>query len=246
MRFADPISVKAKSLRVRILFAASQRQGTRPTQEDYFANYNDECFALADGLGGLPHGEVASKLACETALWAYQHVRLRPFYWADKKLFLKRIFRSTNITLWQKQREKGLEGGMATTLITCIVGEKSFWAGGVGDSRLYHLDSTGKLTSLFPDDTDSSGRLTNALGANRYGLVPHVAAKYFSRNDCLLLTTDGVSRYTDEKFLAKQLALCGETTQSLSSSVEEILRGASERGSTDNMTVVIIKRVFSW
>ncbi|MBI4062321.1 serine/threonine-protein phosphatase [Candidatus Gottesmanbacteria bacterium] len=245
MRFADPLSVRAKSLRVRILFAASQRQGSRPNQEDYFGNFNDECFTLADGLGGLPHGEVASKLACETAIWAYREVRLRPYYWADKKLFLKRIFRSTNITLWQKQREKGFEGGMATTLIMCIMGEKSFWAGGVGDGRIYHLGSTGKLTSLLPDDVDPSGKLTNALGVNRYGLVPHVVALPFGHNDCLLLATDGVWRYTDEQFLAKALATCGETTQSLSACVEEILRGANENGSTDNMTVAVVKRMFS-
>lgn len=245
MRFADPLTVKARSLRVRIFFVASQRQGTRPNQEDYFANYNDECFTIADGVGGLPNGGVASRLACETALWAYRHVRTRPYYWDDKRLFLKRIFRTTNITLWQKQREIGFEGGMATTLITCIMGEKSFWAGGVGDSRIYHLGDAGKLTSLFPDDVDPSGKLTNALGTSRYGLVPHVVAKPFSHRDVVLLVTDGISRYIDEDVLAKQLATCGETTQSLTSTVEEILRGAQQNGSTDNMTAVVIKRIFS-
>ena len=245
MRFADPLSVKAKSLRVRIFFVASQRQGTRPTQEDYFANYNDECFAIADGVGGLPNGDVASRLACETALWAYRHVRTRPYYWDDKRLFLKRIFRTTNITLWQKQREIGFEEGFATTLITLLIGERSFWAGGVGDSRIYHLGGTGKLASLFPDDVDPSGKLTNALGISRYGLVPHVVAKPLSHNDVLLLATDGISRYIDEKVLAKQLAMCGETTQSLTSAVEEILRGAERNGSTDNMTAILIKRIFS-
>ena len=245
MRFADPLSVKARSTRVSILFAASQAQGERDTQEDYFANYNDQCFALADGVGGQPHGEVAAKLACETAVWAYKHVRLRPFYWDDKKLFLKRIFRSTNIALWQKQREIGFEDGFATTLISLIIGENSFWVGGVGDSRIYHLNETGTLSSLLPDDTDPSGKLTNALGIRRYGLVPHVVAKQFGRQDVLMLVTDGITRYIDETLLTKQLSMCGETTGSLSATVEEVLRAAGEHGSTDNMTAIVIKRVFS-
>src|SRR3990167_8511195 len=109
----DSLFLHQRPLPPSIIFAASQLQGMRETQEDYFVNYNDECFVICDGVGGLPHGEVASKLACDTAVWAYKLVRQRRTYWKDRKLFLKRIFRTTNITLWQKQREEEFEGGMA-------------------------------------------------------------------------------------------------------------------------------------
>lgn len=243
MRFADPLSVRAKATRVTVLFAASQRQGERESQEDYFANFNDECFAVADGVSGMPNGQVAARLACETAIWAYKIVRLRPFYWGDKRLLVKRIFRTTNITLWQKQREKGFEDGIATTLVVCLLGDKSFWVGSVGDSRAYHLTTKGVLMSLVPDDLDPSGKLTKVVGANRYGLVPHTGGKEFKSGDTMLVVTDGVWRYVNHDDLTGLVKNCGTTTQSLTSTVGEILQSAQKAGSTDNMTAVIIKRI---
>lgn len=245
MRFADPLSVRAKATRVSVLFAASQRQGERETQEDYFANFNDQCFAVADGVGGLANGQVAAHLACETALWAYRHVRIRPFYWTDKRLLLRRIFRTTNITLWQKQREKGYEAGLATTLVVCIVGDKSFWVGGVGDSHAYQLTTKGELSSLLPDDVDPYGKLTKVVGANRYGLVPNVAYREFVSGDTMLFLTDGVWRYVGKDQLTELVKNCGKTTESLDRAITQILEAAEKAGSTDNMTAVLIKRVTS-
>ena len=48
------------------IFVWGQRPGGRTQQEDRFGNFGDECFVLADGVGGLPHGEVAAELAVET------------------------------------------------------------------------------------------------------------------------------------------------------------------------------------
>lgn len=245
MKFADPLTLRVRSSRIAILFAASQRQGERSTQEDYFANYNDQCFTVADGVSGLPNGEVAAKLACETAIWAYKHVRLRPFYWDDKKLFLKRIFRSTNITLWQKRREQGFGEGLATTLMTCIIGDKSFWVGGVGDSHAYQLTKKGELVSLLPDDVDPSGKLTRVMGANRYGLVPHVVGREFFEGDTILLVTDGIWRVVSQAQITSLVKECGRTSSSLTSTVEEILETARRAGSSDNMTAILIKRVTS-
>src|SRR3989344_2568729 len=214
MSFADPLSDKDRITRVSILFAASQLQGERERQEDYFANYNDQCFAIADGVGGMPNGQVAAKLACETAVWAYKHVRTRPFYWDDKKLFLKRIFRTTNITLWQKQREKGFSEGLATTLVFCIIGDHHFWVGSVGDSHAYQLTTKGILTPLLPDDVAPSGKLTRVMGANRYGLVPHVVTREFLDGDTIVLVTDGIWRYVERDELVTVVKNCGKNAQS--------------------------------
>ena len=58
-----------------------------------FVHSADECFIIADGYPGLPHAKEAEQLTRETALWAYNVVRQRPFYWKEKLSFLKRIFR---------------------------------------------------------------------------------------------------------------------------------------------------------
>ncbi len=242
MRLPNPLSLKRPQVNDAVLFAASQLRGGRETQEDYFVNYNDECFVVADGVGGLPHGEVAAKFASETAIWGYKHIRQRPFYWRDKKHFVKRIFRSANIAVWQKQRESGFEDGMATTLLVCFVGSRMFWIGSVGDSRAYHYRAD-ILKPLTKDDVDSTGRLTKAIGVRRYGLVPQFATDDFRDNEVLLLATDGVTSCVDEPTIRSILSRTGATTQSLTDAVVELLDQAQTHGSTDNMTALIVKRI---
>lgn len=225
-----------------VIFAASQLQGTRKTQEDYFVNFNDECFVVCDGVGGMPHGEVAAKLAGDTAAWAYKLVRQRHAYWKDRKLFLKRIFRTTNITVWQKQREEGFTDGMATTMLVCLVIDRYFYIGNVGDSSAFLLRE-GKMTKLTTEDVDNSGRLTKAIGTARYGLVPSTMMGDLLVGDCIILMTDGVAREIDANKCTRLLADVGQSAPDLSDVAVKMLRCAQDQGATDNMTVCLIKRV---
>lgn len=242
MKFVDPLAFKARQSRESVVFAGSQLQGARPNQEDFFVNFNDECFVVADGVGGLPHGDVAARLGAETAVWAYKHVRERPFYWADKKLFLKRIFRSSNIAVWQKRREYGFEAGLASTLAVAIVGTQNIWVGTVGDSGIL-LYRDGLIDVLTPADLDETGKLTNALGLKRFGLVPHIAVEKFLPRDILLIATDGVLNFVNEDQLRSTFEVSGDTSDSLSTAVMHLLKAAQENGSRDNMTACMIKKI---
>ncbi len=238
----DSLFLHQRPLPPSIIFAAAQLQGTRETQEDYFVNYNDECFVVCDGVGGLPHGEVASKLACDTAVWAYKLVRQRRTYWKDRKLFLKRIFRTTNITLWQKQREEGFEGGMATTMLVCIVLDRRFYIGNVGDSSAF-LVRNGSTTKLTMEDSDSSGNLTKSVGMDRYGLAPSIVTGDFLAGDYMMFVTDGVSRVMDDVHCIEFLKEVEQSASKLSDAAVNMLTFAQIKGATDNMTVVLIKRI---
>lgn len=242
MRYFDPLITKLAQPKTTVVFAASQLQGNRETQEDYFINYNDECFVVADGLGGMLNGEVAAKLACETALWGYKLIRQRRYYWHDKRLFMKRIFRSTNIALWQKTRERGFTDGLGTTLLVLMVGTRHFWIGNVGDSSAW-LVHEGKVSKLTEDDIDAKGYLTKVVGVRRYGLVPQYVSGKFDKGDTLLLMTDGVSNFLTEKDMQESFSLAGSTAESVTGAVVALLSGAQRNGSTDNMTAVIVKRV---
>lgn len=243
MRFADPYALRLKTPRETLIFAACQRTGERETQEDYFLNFNDECFVLADGVGALPHGEVAAKLACETAIWAYKHIRQHPYYWKDKKLFLKRIFRSTNLTIWQKQRETGFEHGLQTTLMVLIVGPQNFWLANAGDSSVWHFrDNT--MKKLTHDKDRSIGEPKRGiLGERRLGLVPEFISGPFKMNETLVLATDGCANYLTPSDLTTCAASAGTTIEQASQAVSNLITSAETNGSTANMTAVIIKRV---
>ncbi len=242
MRLADPFTLKFSQPKDVIIFAASQRVGRRRRQEDYFLNFNDECFVVADGIGSLTHSDVASRLACETAVWAYKLVRQRQFYWSDKKLFMNRIFRSTNITLWQKRRERGFEGGLGTTMVVAMIGDRNFWVGSAGDSSAWYFHEE-TLTKLTTPDADAAGALTKYVGYQRYGMLPSFTGGRLGPGDCLLLATDGVSAAVSEKNISTILAAAGTTNEHMTAAVTRLLDESEKNGATDNMTAVIIKRI---
>lgn len=244
MKFPDPIQLVARPSREKIVFAGSQLSGNQSSQDDYFINFNDECFVISDGVAMLPHGDVAAKLASETAIWGYKHVRHRPYYWADKKLLLKRIFRSSNLAVWQKRRESGFELGLATTLNVAIIGPNKIWVGGVGDSSVL-LYREGLIDVLTSPDIDEKGRLTNALGLKRLGLVAHITVEEFVPGDIVVMATAGVTNYVSEDEIRVVCEMAGDTTESLTNAVVQLLRTAEEKGSRDNMTACIMKRLVS-
>jgi serine/threonine protein phosphatase PrpC len=224
----------------QILFAGSQLQGRRKTQEDSLKNYQAECFAIADGVSGIPNGDVASDLAVDSAIWGYTLIRQRKFYWSDKQLLLKRIFRSSNISVWQKRKEYGFHDGLASTLSVVIVGPHKIWAGTVGDSSVL-LYREGLIDILTPADCDENGNLTDALGFRRFGLVPHIAVEKFLPGDILCMGTDGVFGHVSEDELRITFEMAGRTDQNISSAVTHLLETAYENGSGDNMTAYMIK-----
>lgn len=244
MRIPDPRAITFPKEGYKIIFASKQRKGKREEQEDAVCNFQNECFAIADGVGGMPHGQVAASLAATTAVWAYKHVRQRPAFWKDKPLFLKRIFRTTNMRIWHKQRDPGFKDGMATTLLVLITSGKKFWIGNAGDSSAY-LFREGYAKKLTKDDTDEYGMLTKVLGVKRFGLIPSTVRDELFINDTILLASDGVTRNVDTELLRKIIFRTGDIAFSLEHACEKILDSAERNDSRDNMTVYLIKKVAS-
>lgn len=244
MRFPDTYTIRRQTPRDSVIFAAAQLLGAQDTQEDYFLNFNDECFVLSDGVSSMPNGEAAAKLACETALWGYKHIRQHPYYWLDKKLFMKRIFRSTNLAVWQKQREKGFEEGLATTLMVLMVGAKNYWIGHAGNSSAW-LFRNREITKLTHDDTTANGVLTKAVGFKRLGLLPKFKSGVFEVDDVLLLTSDGAGEYLTAKDMIDCLSTVGSTNEEATRAVTGLLRLAESNGSKENSSAIIIKRLLN-
>jgi serine/threonine protein phosphatase PrpC len=241
MKFVDPLAFKTNQPRQSVLFAGSQLQDAKTPQKDFFINFNDECLVVTDGVLDVPHAEIAAKLAADTAIWGYKHIRQRPFYWADKKLFLKRIFRSSNLAVWQKKRERGFESGLATTLSVAMIGTHALWVGAVGNTGIL-LYREGLIDILTPYDVDEFGRLTNWLGKKRLGLVPHIAVEKFIPGDILLVASSGVLNHVSEDQLRAVFEVSGNSTDSLTTAVVHLINTAQESGGTA-MTACMFKKI---
>lgn len=242
MRLPDPYALRLKVPRETVIFAAGQTPGNKRVQEDYFLHFNDECFVMADGAGFLPHGDVAAKFACETAIWAFKHIRQHRYYWMDKKLFMKRIFRSTNLAVWQKRREAEFADGLATSLMVLIVGAKQYWLGSAGDSSAWLLHR-GVIRKLTPDYGEFRDTAADLLGTKRLGLVPRFWTGEFAPGDTIILASAGCANYIMPTDLQTCAASVGNAADSADASVAVLLEASETNGSTDNMTAVLVKRI---
>jgi protein phosphatase len=94
----------------------------REKNEDYLGFWQPEDEAerlqrgaiavVADGVGGLQNGEVASKMAVEIAIATFQ--RMNPAN--TPKQILKQIFDTANIEIYEAGMSEPKAGRMATTL----------------------------------------------------------------------------------------------------------------------------------
>jgi len=116
----------------------------REKNEDYLGFWQPEDEAerlqrgavavVADGVGGLQSGEVASKMAVEIAIATFQ--RVNPVN--TPKQILKQIFDAANLEIYEAGMTDIPNGGrMATTLSVCIFRDRELYVGHAGDTRVY-------------------------------------------------------------------------------------------------------------
>jgi len=226
--FVKPPSEKSKNI---ILFAGINSVHSK-----------DECFIIADGVPSLPHAKEAEQLTRDTALWAYDMVRQRPFYWGEKLKFLKRMFRSTNLTLWQKRRDPGFDAGLASALMVLITINDYFWLGSAGNCNSF-LFRDGLIDILTKRDVDDEGMLTKAAGFSRKQLIPAMHSEKLLENDIIILASDSITDFVSEDQMRGILEGVGTTNESLQNSVDKLIETAKSAGSHDAMSACMVNRI---
>src|SRR5262245_1419877 len=111
----------------------------RQNNEDYMGHAHGGAgwlFALADGVGGQDHGEIASHTAVESLLECF----LGAANGESQSALLPRLVQSANVKVYETGR-KAAPGGvaMATTIVACALRFDRAVVAHVGDSRCYHI-----------------------------------------------------------------------------------------------------------
>jgi serine/threonine protein phosphatase PrpC len=117
--------------------------------EDFYARQSIGSIAiLADGVGGIGNGDIASRMAAETAIDVFREAK--PDSTPDD--IVRQVYETASAKIFQATREKGR---MATTMVTSIFRHDKVTIAHVGDSRAY-LVRTGKLRRLTTDHSYTS------------------------------------------------------------------------------------------
>jgi serine/threonine protein phosphatase PrpC len=121
---------------------------------------------LADGVGGESNGDVASRLAAETALEVFKEAKPE----AAPSDLVRGIFDNAAARVFQATRDKGR---MATTLLVSIFRHDRVTIAHVGDSRAY-LVRAGKIKRLTTDHSYTSLQVKLGLLLERNAMTsPH-------------------------------------------------------------------------
>lgn len=224
------------------LVAYSQLPDEVSGQTDSISLLENECVVLSTGVVTLPHSDVASQFATETALWCYRHVRQRPYYWEDKGKLIERIFRTTNLSLWQKRKEPTFSEGLACTLSVVLLGVRKIWIGSIGSSDLY-LIREGLVDDLMYTTQNSGLPSIQALGFARSGAIPGTISETIVPGDVLIISSASVSRVVTEDDIRIASEETAATQESCMKCAVFLLEKALERGSKGSKTVCVIKKM---
>jgi len=201
---------------------------------DTWQDYTDKgaLFIVADGVGGLSDGILASDRAVRGLLKQY-FTEVQPTTISQT---LDSVLQSLNSEI------NRLYESSATTIVACVVRGNDLYVAHIGDSRAYIIN-TRRVTQLTQDQVQPVPRpdgrikykLLNALG---YRKTIEVEIQHFSlaQGDRLVLMTDGAIRYVDNN----KLFAMSQDYEQPQDFAQALVDYSKEQGGVDNIGVIIV------
>ena len=231
------------------------RKGGREKNEDrmgYCYTRDSGLFALADGMGGHPEGEVASQIALQTLSALFQR-DAKPMV-KDPVRFLHDAIIAGHHQLLRYATERALIDTPRTTVVACLMQNGAAYWAHCGDSRLY-LVRGDKLIARTRDHSYSELQETlngvvpmgerfnrnvlfTCLGSPGKPVVDTVGPMLLQQGDRLLLCSDGLWGSISDQIITDQLA-----TRPIADAVPELVEMALRKAGSksDNVTVLSVE-----
>ena len=215
-------------------------------------------FCLADGMGGMDAGEVASRVAVQEVLErAADSLKTGTGTKEEHRAWPAEWIQAANTAVCGAMTRRGVQGG--TTIVVVVAIDDTVTVGHVGDSRLYrvrgpnpdlltrdhslamtHVDQ-GDITEEEARSHPDRNRLTRSVGGQSPLPSYHVDTQDrlpLDPDDVLILCTDGVWELLKDVELAQEVVRPGESLPRLA---QALLNRVLERGSPDNATVLLVR-----
>ncbi len=231
------------------------RKGGRDKNEDrmgYCYTRDSGLFALADGMGGHPEGEVASQLALQTLAALFQR-SAKPRL-EEPLRFLQEAIMNGHHQLLRYATERGLIDTPRTTVVACLLqGNAAYWAH-CGDSRLYlvrgdklvartrdhsYSELQETLSQVVPlNDRVNRNVLFTCLGSPGKPVVDTAGPLLMHAGDRVMLCSDGLWGSVSDAIITEVLATY-PIADAVPELVERALRAAGDK--SDNVTVLTVE-----
>jgi PPM family protein phosphatase len=239
---------------MKYALAQATRIGARKINQDRIGCWSTSAcllMAVADGLGGHLHGEVAAELAMRLLAAAFER-EARPRL-PDPDGFLNRAIAAAHAAILREAERRGLDDTPRTVLVVCAVQDGvAHWLH-IGDSRLY-LIRDGRILRRTRDHTvvqaliDSGrireeaiathperNRLLQCLGGFATPKPDLCERAVLARGDIVLLCSDGFWGPLTQRHMLHSLM-----ARPLNPAIDELTELAEVRGgrTCDNISVL--------
>jgi len=220
--------------------------GLARTNNEDSAHAGRHLIALADGIGGMPAGELASDIVVRTLAALDEDPA-----GADALAVLRDATEAANREILLVSESDLANDGMGTTATALLLSGDQFALVHVGDSRAY-MSRDGELCQLTkdhtfvqnlvdqglltPDEARHHPRrsvVTQALQGLEY--EPTLRLQSAHPGDRLLLCSDGLSDFVSDEAIGNALRSYPDVVQC----AEQLVKLALEAGTADNVTVVV-------
>ncbi|MFF0149437.1 protein phosphatase [Amycolatopsis sulphurea] len=231
--------------------AAGSHPGRRRSNNEDSVYATGRLLAVADGIGGQPHGEVASATAVEVLASLDAELRALDLAAQDLSALLAGAVQRVGARLAEVAEQNPATHGMGTTLTVLLFDGTHFAAAHVGDSRGYVLRA-GELRRITRDHTlvqalVEDGRITeeDAVDHPRRSLLmkalqstgcaePDAWEFTPEPGDRYLLCSDGLTAGAPEPAIRDVLA-----SGTPEETVANLITLANDGGGPDNITIVV-------
>lgn len=216
---------------------------------------------VADGMGGLNAGEVASAIAVEHVKQEFLDANLKDIIKSEKDIekFMSGIVEKADIAIKKRVKDDPATKGMGTTLIfVWVLGNKAYvsWC---GDSRGYvfnpnlglkriskdhsfvqELVDAGKLDEELAFDHPNSNIITRCLGDFNDKAHPDFNVITLNKGDHILLCSDGLCGICRDEEI---IEIMNRFHEDIGECKKELIKAALDAGGYDNVTVALMEVV---
>ncbi len=236
------------------VYQVSRRGGREKNEDRMGYSYTRESglFALADGMGGHPEGEVASQMALQT-LSAHFQREAKPRL-NEPLRFLHDAIIAGHHQLLRYATERALMDTPRTTVVACLLqGNAAYWAH-CGDSRLYlvrgdklvartrdhsYSELQQTLSQVVPmNDRVNRNVLFTCLGSPGKPVVDTAGPLVLQPGDRVMLCSDGLWGAVNDEAIVRTLS-ASTVSDAVPDLAEQALRSAGSK--SDNVTVLAVE-----
>lgn len=223
--------------------------------------YGNGCLlVVADGMGGMNAGEVASEIAVESVKEIFLTSNLTRIKGKARTIekFIEKVIVTADKNIKNHVVSNPQTSGMGTTIIIAWIVDGYAHIGWCGDSRAYcyntkrglwrlskdhsyvqQLVDSGKLDPELAFDHPNSNIITRSLGDCSAKAKPDIITYKLSEGDMLILCSDGLCGLCRDEDISSVIDICNYND--IEDIKTSLISAALDAGGYDNVTVALFQ-----